>query len=71
VSPDHRRWPDLCAAGMTLALVAFALDMLWELIQLPLYAGHESLDAGVLYVAATDDAGLIVAAAVVGRVIDG
>lgn len=43
--------------------MAFALNMLWEFVQLPLYVDHEQLATSVLYLAAIDDAGLIVVAA--------
>lgn len=51
-------------------LVAFALNMIWELAQLPLYAGHDDLGLRLLYRAGGNDAALILVAAGIGRVAD-
>lgn len=57
------RWLETLRRWTVLALVAFALNMLWEFVQLPLYVDHEQLETSVLFLAAIDDAGLIVVAA--------
>lgn len=44
--------------------------MIWELAQLPLYAGHDDLGLRLLYRAGGNDAALILVAAGIGRVAD-
>jgi hypothetical protein len=62
------RWLGLARAWVVLVLVAFALNVVWEFAQAPLYEGGEELAESIYLQASANDAALIAAAVIVALV---
>lgn len=71
---DSRRWPpaatlvETCRVWVVLLLVGFAVNVVWEFTQAPLYEGGSELPATIYLRASATDAVLIAAATALGLV---